>query len=511
MLLEGVEWFGDFTPNVIIDVTAASVDNAQFVSQVVPPSISAGQTRSVSVTMRNTGSSTWTRAAGIKLGAENPRDNVTWGLNRVLLPADVLPGQQVTFTFNVTAPGFADDYNFQWRMLREGVAWFGQYSSNVELPVTQAVTVCPGVQAVLNDRVNDREALQGCIDATPNGGTLEIPRGTYDLETYVHIEKPMTLRTSGSAGSTQSCAAIRCAILRARPGFNSMIGGFLVVQNTSGVAIDHIDLDGNRDDRGGTTAATECGYGPIRPDGTPGSNRWGFNARITKCSTCRFTYSVSRNALCGTGLELAGHGATITNNVFRDNGKNSEKYMWADGLTVIYSDSGTITNNTLIDNSDVALIVGGGRGAYVANNSISQPGQLAFAGLSLFNFENLSAGDFAGAVVTQNRVDCGAARNCHFGIMLGPHPWNPNLQTYGGTVHDNTVINALQGINVEGAGTSASPLTLYDNAVSGTPASGVFLCGTRSTSPLNIYTPHSVVNRNGDTTPATNRLWHDCP
>ncbi|HET9229628.1 MAG TPA: right-handed parallel beta-helix repeat-containing protein, partial [Thermoanaerobaculia bacterium] len=184
---------------------------------------------------------------------------------------------------------------------------------------------------------------------------------------------------------------------------------------------------------------------------------------------------------------------------------------WADGLTVIYSDRAVITNNSLGNNSDVALILGGGRDAYVANNRITQFGQVAFAGLMLFNFENQSAGDFTNTVVTQNEIVCGASHNCHFGIMLGAHPWNANLQTYGGTVHGNTVSDALQGINVEGAGTILAPVTLYNNPVSGTPSSGVFLCGTRQTSPLNIYTPHSVVNRNGDTTPATNWLWHDCP
>jgi hypothetical protein len=371
---------------------------------------------------------------------------------------------------------------------------------------------------VLNDRITDREALQGCIDSTPNGGTLEIPRGVYDLGTndpwdleapqerfYIHIAKPMTLRTSGTAFSNQSCAAIRCAILRARPGFNSPIGGFLVVQNTSGVRIDHIDLDGNRADRIGSKAAATCA------SGQQGSNRWGFNARMSNCSACRFSYNISRNALCGTGLEYSGHEGTITDNAFLDNGKNSETNMWADGLTVLYSDGARITSNTLIDNSDVALILGGGRGAWVAENSISQLGQVAFAGLMLFNFKNLSAGDFTGALVNRNRIDCGAAHNCHFGLMLGPHPWDPTLQTYGGQVNDNTVIGARQGINVEGAGTAASPLLLFNNLVSGTPPSGMFQCGTRSPSPLNIYTAHSVVNRNGDTTPATNRLWHSCP
>lgn len=507
MLHESVEWFGDFTPAVIINVTSAPVDDAQFVSQSMPASLYVGETRSVSVTMRNTGSTTWTRTAGIKLGSENPRDNTTWGLNRVLLPTQpVAPGQQVTFTFNITAPSFAGTYNSRWRMLREGVAWFGQLTPNVPVQVIQGVTVCPGVQIGFDDGIDDAPAIRQCIQGTPAGGTLQLPAGTYDVGSQIVIDKTMTLRTSGTSGSTYTCQNYACATLKALPSFNSGGGGFLVAQNASGVTIDHIVLDGNRAGRLQSPAAAECAKE------VPGANRWGFNARMSNCSGCRFTYNVSKNALCGTALEFSGHDATISNNAFHDNGQNSARLMWADGLTVIYSDRAVITNNTLGNNSDVALILGGGRGAYVANNQITQFGQVAFAGLMLFNFENQSAGDFTDAVVTQNRIDCGSNRNCHFGIMLGPHPWNPSLQIAGGTVYANTVFNALQGINVEGAGTAANPLTLYNNIVSsppGTPTTGVFLCGTRQTSPLNIY--HSVVNRNGDTMPATNWLWHDCP
>jgi hypothetical protein len=53
----------------------ASTDNAAFVRQNVPTRMVVGQTTSVSITMRNSGSTMWTRAAGYKLGSENPRDN----------------------------------------------------------------------------------------------------------------------------------------------------------------------------------------------------------------------------------------------------------------------------------------------------------------------------------------------------------------------------------------------------------------------------------------------------
>jgi len=73
------------------------------------------------------------------------------------------------------------------------------------------------------------------------------------------------------------------------------------------------------------------------------------------------------------------------------------------------------------------------------------------------------------------------------------------------------VSNARQGINVDGAGTSANPLVLYGNTATGSPSSATFSCGTKLTSNLNIYLGDSVVNRNGDPAAATNRQWHDCP
>jgi RHS repeat-associated protein len=81
--------------------------------------------------MTNSGTSTWTSANNYGLGSQNPQDNTTWGLGRVALPSSVAPGAQVTFNFRVTAPSTSGTYNFQWRMVHDGVAWFGDYSPNV--------------------------------------------------------------------------------------------------------------------------------------------------------------------------------------------------------------------------------------------------------------------------------------------------------------------------------------------------------------------------------------------
>jgi len=116
-------------------------DNAAFVSQNVPTSMVGGQQYSVSVTMQNTGSTTWTDAANYNLGSSNPQDNTTWKTNwnngqRVHLPLNVPPGGKGTFAFLVTAPAAAGNLSFQWRMVHDGVTWFGATSANVVITVT---------------------------------------------------------------------------------------------------------------------------------------------------------------------------------------------------------------------------------------------------------------------------------------------------------------------------------------------------------------------------------------
>lgn len=150
MLQEGVQWFGDFTPNVIVNISTAA-NAATFVSQSVPASMISGQGSDVSITLKNTGTSTWPAASAYRLGSQNPQDNFTWGANRVYLPTPVTPGDTITLTFSITAPASAGSYNFQWRMLQEGVQWFGDFTPNVAVNVRVAapqVTQQPADQAV---------------------------------------------------------------------------------------------------------------------------------------------------------------------------------------------------------------------------------------------------------------------------------------------------------------------------------------------------------------------------
>jgi RHS repeat-associated protein len=127
---------GNYNPSWCDAVMSPPPPNsAQFVSQSVPQTMTAGQTYAVWVRMKNIGSNTWTTQGAYSLGSQNAQDNTTWGLGRVALPSFVASGSEVTFNFSVTAPSTTGTYNFQWRMVQDGVEWFGAFSPNVSVTV----------------------------------------------------------------------------------------------------------------------------------------------------------------------------------------------------------------------------------------------------------------------------------------------------------------------------------------------------------------------------------------
>jgi len=93
----------------------------------VPSSVARGASFTVTLTMRNTGSETWRESTRHRLGSQSPQDNLTWGTGRILLGASeaIASGQQATFRAQLRAPPTAGSYGFQWRMVEDGVAWFG--------------------------------------------------------------------------------------------------------------------------------------------------------------------------------------------------------------------------------------------------------------------------------------------------------------------------------------------------------------------------------------------------
>jgi hypothetical protein len=347
------------------------------------------------------------------------------------------------------------------------------------------------------------DVLQECIGRAPAYSSIEIPPGTYVLYRQVVVATPLTIRTAGSAGTSLSCAAdaTQCAVLVAAPDLLAMWGA-LVVWATNNVALEHLVIDGNRAARAASTAAGFC---------LTRSNTFGFNASILDCRDCTLDDLVSTNALCGTGMVWSGARATIQHSAFLSNG-NAEQRMWSDGLTLLYAPGSVVRLNRFVDNSDVALLIAYGVQSRVEDNVVVQRVQPSFAGVMLHNFNSnvRTSGDFRGAVVAGNTVDCGA-HLCAFGIQVGPRPWNMKGIIVGGELHDNAVRGAKVGINVDGAGVPGAPVAIYNNSVSRAPA-GSYFSGCPQPIPadwMNVA-PASIVDRRADTTQAGSHMSEWC-
>lgn len=448
----------------------------------------------------------------------------TTGLASDLGDVQANPAGQVSWSFVPTSCSQAGTFDV---VARDRTS--GRTSNRVLETVTapNCSEICPGVSA---DRSGSQPAADALIACIRSGrSTLALPPGVYQIDKQVLVTRPLRLTTRGLDGSTQSCEqpGVSCAVLRAGPSVLGK-GGFIRVERPNGVndnvVFDHIVLDGNRGARLRSQAAAYC----ADPKNNNG-NQWGMNATFERCLSCGFQYSVSRDALCGSGLQWTGDDAWIVNNTFRDNGANAStvpirdkvadtradaERMFADGLTLLDSSRAVVQDNRFVNNTDIGLVVGNGQYSSIERNFVQQRERWSYAGIMLHNFSNSRMGNFVGTSVSGNTVECGLTlsgvlyRQCVYGIAVGPHAWdkqNGNIQ--GGTVIGNQVTAARVGIGVDGAGTAANPTVIYRNTVRSVPAkawciknSGPY--GPFTTTGLNISVD-SRVDRWGDTSPAS--------
>ena len=488
---------------------------AVYVAEDAPPAKLAPWDHAfASVTYANCGTTTWTAVAanaptGVKLGPSSPHDSTTWTPSRLVLPADVPPGNKVKIAIPIHAPPLTGNHPYAYELVNEGVAWLGSASPmhtiDVEAAASAPIQLCPGVMADPSGMTDATAALQACIDMA--SGTLSLAPGIYRVSGIVHVDKSLSITSTGAASAVAACIAYdapKCAVLRADAttlpsGGNTR--GFLRLGElnapVSMVTLNHVLVDGNRGARLGSTAAMHC---------AAGQNGDGINIGAN-CTSCEMLGMASARALCGSGLEWDGDGITVKESVFFGNGDHNTQNMWSDGLTIHKSDNAFVGSSMFVDNSDVGFISGGGVNASFIDNYAAQITQTSFAAMMLDNFNSPALGNFTGASLKNNTVVCPAG--CHFGIELGPHPWyqSPNIQ--GGTVSGNTVVGANIEINAQGAGTAANPTVIAGNNLGPTPSSAMFQCGNVSgLSPLNV-SAESHVDLQGGT--ATGSISVPCP
>jgi hypothetical protein len=163
------------------DVTAAFsplVNGATFVGQGLPSSMMRGLLYYASVTMQNTGTTTWDQSS-YSLAPQNPAYNTSWGLASAPLLNNVVPGGTVTIPMVVKAPiGTA---NFQWQMQQatsQGTSLFGDVSPNPVFTLTNPPMYYQGcwdddsgraLPALLS---SGGETVESCQLKAANGGYL---------------------------------------------------------------------------------------------------------------------------------------------------------------------------------------------------------------------------------------------------------------------------------------------------------------------------------------------------
>ncbi len=110
-------------------------DNASYLSQSTPGVMLPGQSYGVSVSMKNTGRSTWKQGNySLKLINVNDVTVKTWSVSSVDVNSTVSPGNEIVFNFTIIAP-VDGSYNIQWQMAN-GNAFFGEPSMNVPVRVS---------------------------------------------------------------------------------------------------------------------------------------------------------------------------------------------------------------------------------------------------------------------------------------------------------------------------------------------------------------------------------------
>ncbi len=115
-----------YTVIIVVDNENRPADDSQLTDHTFPSAMACGESQNVSLTLENTGHATWVGGSAYKLAAVGNSDPFT-STTRIAIPSgtNVYPGQSHTFELELTAPLNEGNYRSDWRMVHEGVTWFG--------------------------------------------------------------------------------------------------------------------------------------------------------------------------------------------------------------------------------------------------------------------------------------------------------------------------------------------------------------------------------------------------
>lgn len=138
----GIGFFGQNCVNLAIDVNGSQALNSLVAGNTLPATMAPGETRTVTVSMENTGTQTWTAGSSFAL---YPRHSPAgfWGATTVLLTSNVATGEVATFSFPFTSPTTAGIYPASYQMRKLDGADAGFFGATFSTTVDVNGSVMP--------------------------------------------------------------------------------------------------------------------------------------------------------------------------------------------------------------------------------------------------------------------------------------------------------------------------------------------------------------------------------
>jgi len=302
----------------------------------------------------------------------------------------------------------------------------------------------------------DSDAIQLALDSSCSGDTIVFTSGV-NTSGYQGYQVDKTLFLTGMSAKHDltftSSDPANHALLRATQDLKGYVvrlysrSRFNNNQNIFNIDFGNIDVHGGRDVRvcmGPDQIGNGVGdnWGSWLPECTLIDDPWcspgniAFDGGYSGIMAHDF---VSQQGECGTGLAFfVGNGTnnsiqnvtvdTIGDHVHASgcvNTDNDGDYGgWSDGMTVAGPNI-LITNNTVINPSDIGIVSFGGKNTIISNNTvIITPGNYgAFGAIALHPWDQ---GDTSGFQITGNTITSEGDSACgglHTGINIGGHMW----------------------------------------------------------------------------------------
>ena len=319
------------------------------------------------------------------------------------------------------------------------------------------------------DSLPDSTAIQTAADRACPGDTVLFTSGESSpgYQGYLIDQTIFLLATTARKDLTfTSSNPLNHALLHATPGLHGFVVHLYAKSRVEqpglidNITFSHLSLDGGRsqricrgpddienglDDNWGSWLP-ECSVGDpwCRPGGLAmeGAIDWTDTAQNHTLNPDLWSTGllvddvVSRQAECGTALSFYGAAGTLRNSTIESAGDHMHKAGcpaadpdegvgdWADGIT-FNGPNNLVTNNTVIDPSDVGIVFFGGHDTVISNNIVQVTAGYhgAFAGIAVHSW---IFGRLDGVQVTGNTVTSQGDLNCggmHAGINLGTHMW----------------------------------------------------------------------------------------